>query len=292
LQIADFRLQIENQPPVFKFAICNLQSAINLASPEGCAVDVRRYNREAWDRQVEGGNRWTVPVSPEQVAAARRGEWEVVLTPTRPVPRPWFPPLDGLEVLCLASGGGQQAPLLAAAGARVTLLDNSPRQLAQDRLVAEREGLTLATVEGDMADLSAFPDGRFGLVFHPCSNCFVPDVRPVWREAFRVLRTGGVLLAGFANPVLYIFDDALHEQGVLKVRHAVPYSDLASLSAEERQRYLDRGEPLVFGHTLGDQLGGQLEAGFVLTGLYEDGEPSQALSAFLPTFLATRAVKP
>ena len=157
------------------------------------------------------------------IAAARRGDWQLVLTPTRPVPREWFPKLAGEAVLCLASGGGQQAPVLAAAGAVVTVLDNSPAQLAQDRLVAERERLDIQTLLGDMADLSAFADGAFGLIFHPCANCFAPEVRPVWREAFRVLRPGGVLLAGFVNPALYLFDDARAEQGELVVRHAVPY---------------------------------------------------------------------
>jgi SAM-dependent methyltransferase len=172
------------------------------------------------------------------------------------------------------------------------VLDNSPAQLAQDRLVAQREGLQIETVEGDMADLSAFPDGRFGLVFHPCSNCFVPQVRPVWREAFRVLIGSGVLLAGFVNPTLNIFDDALAEKGELVVRHAVPYSDMESLTEEERRRYTDKGEPLVYGHTLEDQIGGQLDAGFVLNGLYEDRDPTHPLAKFLPTFIATRAVKP
>jgi SAM-dependent methyltransferase len=255
-------------------------------------MDIFSYNRQAWDRQAERGNRWTVPAGPEVIAAARRGDWQVVLTPTRPVPREWFPDLAGLEVLCLASGGGQQGPVLAAAGAAVTVLDASPAQLARDRLVAEREGLALRTVEGDMADLSAFPGESFGLVVHPCSNCFVPDVRPVWREAFRVLRPGGALLAGFCNPALYVFDDALAERGELVVRHAVPYSDLTSLTEEERRRYTDRDEPLVYGHTLEDQLGGQLDAGFLLTGLYEDRNPSHPLAKFLPTFLATRAVRP
>jgi SAM-dependent methyltransferase len=254
-------------------------------------MDILAYNRHAWDRQAEKGNRWTVPVGPETIAAARRGDWQVLLTPTKPVPREWFPDLMGLHVLCLASGGGQQAPALAAAGAAVTVLDNSPAQLARDRLVADREGLEVRTVQGDMADLSAFADGTFGLVFHPCSNCFVPDVRPVWKETFRVLRPGGVLLAGFCNPALYIFDDALAEKGELAVRHAVPYSDLASLTDEERRRYTERDEPLVFGHTLADQVGGQLDAGFLLAGLYEDCDPSHPLARFLPTFIATRAVK-
>ncbi len=143
-----------------------------------------------------------------------------------------------------------------------------------------------------MADLSAFPGASFDLVFHPCSNCFVPEVRPVWREAFRVLRLGGILLAGFANPALYVFDDTLAEQGQLVVRHTVPYSDIASLTDVERRRFTDRDEPLVYGHTLEDQLGGQMDAGFDLTGLYEDRDPDHPLAKFLPTFIATRAVKP
>lgn len=255
-------------------------------------MDILTYNRHAWDCQAEKGDRWTVPVGPEVIAAARRGSWQIVLTPTRPVPHAWFPDLSNLEVLCLASGGGQQAPVLAAAGASVTVLDNSPAQLARDRLVADREGLAIRTVPGDMADLSAFADGSFGLVFHPCSNCFAPDVRPVWREAFRVLRPGGVLLAGFVNPALYLFDDALADRGELVVRHAVPYSDLTSLTEEERRRYTDKDQPLVFGHTLEDQIGGQTDAGFVLTGLFEDRDPAHPLARFLPTFLATRAVRP
>jgi len=89
--------------------------------------DIRAYNRSAWDTQVARGNRWTVPVTRAAVAAARRGEWEVVLTPTRPVPRAWLGELRGRDVLCLASGGGQQGPILAAVGARVTVFDNSPR---------------------------------------------------------------------------------------------------------------------------------------------------------------------
>ena len=122
-------------------------------------LDVRAYNRAAWDQEVARGNRWTVPVRNEAIAAARQGEWDILLTPSRPVPRAWFPELEGADVLCLASGGGQQGPILAAVGARVTVLDNSPKQLDQDRRVARRHALPLTAVEGDMADLSRFSNG-------------------------------------------------------------------------------------------------------------------------------------
>ena len=254
-------------------------------------TDVRAHNRDAWNREVERGNEWTVPVGPEAIAAARQGQWEIYLTESKPVPRDWFPDLEGIDVLCLASGGGQQGPILAAAGARVTVFDNSPRQLAQDRFVADRDGLTIATVEGDMADLSAFTDESFDLIVHPVSNVFVPEVRPVWAEAYRVLRHGGALLAGFVNPTDYVFDPELAEKGVLRVKYALPYSDVSSMSAEERVRRFGKDAALEFSHTLEEQIGGQLDAGFVLTGFYEDYRRDDPIAQYMPSYIATRAVK-
>src|ERR687894_546036 len=257
-------------------------------------MDVRGYNREAWDREVERGNEWTVPVEEDVIETARRGRWEVLLTNTKPVPKAWFPDLEGADVLCLASGGGQQAPTFAAAGASVTVLDNSPKQLAQDRFVAERDSLALKTVEGDMADLSVFPDESFDLVFHPVSNLFVPEVRPVWAEAFRVLRSGGTMLAGFLNPANYIFDlELADETGELRVKYELPYAAPTSLDEESLRAQIERGEPLEFSHTLEDQIGGQIDAGFVISGFYEDRHgDDDPLAAYMPTLIATRATKP
>ena len=183
-------------------------------------MDIRRYNREAWNKEVAQGNPWTIPVSEKVIQDAREGKWDIVLTPTIPVPKDWFPELKGAPVLCMASGGGQQAPVLAAAGADVTMLDNSPKQLEQDRYVAEREGLNIETVEGDMADLSMFADDTFQLIVHPVSNLFAPDIIPVWKEAFRVLKHGGILISGFDNPVIHMVDYELQERtGVFQIAY-------------------------------------------------------------------------
>ena len=255
------------------------------------SLDPVAHNRAAWDREVDTGNEWTQPVGPEAIARARAGDWSVVLIGYEPVPRDWFPArLAGADVLCLASGGGQQGPVLAAAGATVTVLDNSPRQLGRDEEVAAREGLAIRTVLGDMRDLSALADASFDVVFNPVSNVFCPDLAPVWRESFRVLRPGGILLTGFMNPDVFIFDQAAADHGELVVRHRIPYSTL-DLSDEERQAEFGDG-PVEYSHTLTEQLGGQLAAGFVLTHLTEAPHHAGPTAEYMPGYIATRAVRP
>lgn len=259
------------------------------------STSVFEHNRQAWDRESNSGSEWSRPVDAAAIEQARRGQWEIVLTPQKPVPRAWFGELAGKRVLCLASGGGQQAPILAAAGAIVVSLDASDAQLAKDAAVAARHGLDLRCEQGDMADLSRFGDGSFDLIFHPCSNCFIPDVRPVWSECFRVLKPGGALLAGFLNPTYYLFEHGTTEptQG-LQVKYKLPYSDLDHADEPAVQARLQSGEAVEFSHTLDDLIGGQARAGLMLVDMYEDGWTDEAtpLNRFSPTSIATRAVKP
>jgi SAM-dependent methyltransferase len=258
-------------------------------------MDVREHNKKAWDRMAGEGCEWTIPVTPEVIARARKGEWTLSLI-MKPVPGEWLGDIKGVRVLCLAASGGQQAPILAAAGAVVTVLDNSPAQLARDREVAERDNLAIETVEGDMADLSRFASASFGLVVNAISTHCVPDVRNVWRECFRVLKPGGVFIMGFTNPHLFMFDDELGpDYHTLKAVHKLPYSDVTD-SSEERKRLLEEKLiPVEFSHTMEEMVGGQMEAGFLLTRFVEssDTRPErEPVADYMPLFFMTRAVKP
>lgn len=256
---------------------------------------IGQHNAAFWDQEAVAQHPWSQPVSPDVTAAAQQGHWAIHIT-KQPLPAGWLPSdIRNKDILCLASAGGQQAPVLAAAGANVTVFDISEKQLAQDRFVAERDDLSINTLRGDMSDLSAIADSSFDYIIHPISNLYVPDVKPVWLECYRVLRQQGVLLASFYNPILFVFDrDAsLAEQGLLKPLYAIPYSDIEALSIEAYQKKIHAGEAICFGHSLAAQIDGQCQAGFAITGFYEDEHPTPRflIENYLPTMLATRALK-
>lgn len=252
-------------------------------------MEIIKHNQDHWELKVKQHNQWTVPVSSEVIRNARMGDWSIIVTSNKPVPKEWFPGLSGKNVLCLASGGGQQGPILAAAGANVTVLDFSESQLDQDRFVAKRDGLSIRTVLGSMTDLSMFDSESFDLIVHPVSNLYVPDIQPVWQEAYRVLKPGGVMISGFMNPVFYLFDWELEERGTLQVKHTLPYSELDYASEEEIVR---SGVALEFGHTLEEQIQGQIQSGFLIAGLYEDSFGGEKLlDRYANSFIATRAIK-
>ncbi len=226
-----------------------------------------------------------------QIARARRGDAELLLTSVRPAPASWYQPVKGRRILCLACGGGQQAPLLAAMGAQVTLLDVSESQLAHDAMVAQREGLNLDIHQGSMTDLSRFADASFDLIFHPISNCYIPDPQPVWEECYRVLAAGGELLSGCINPILYLFDMDAFERGELLVANTIRYSDLAQLPAEQLEERIRRQDTIEFGHSLESLIRGQMQAGFVHTDFYEDHCGHKGLDQYIMSNFATRALK-
>ncbi|MCA0173173.1 class I SAM-dependent methyltransferase [Bacillus sp. RAR_GA_16] len=256
-------------------------------------MKIKDYNQGIWDKKVEDGVVYTKPVTHKIIEESRKGCWSISVTTEKPVPRHWFPDsLEGVTILCLASGGGQQGPVLAAAGAEVTVVDLSEKQLEQDRIVAQRENLQLSALQGDMTDLSFFASQTFDLIVHPVSNGFVENILPVWKEAARVLKDNGTLISGFANPLLYLFDDEKEERGVLDVKNTIPFSPLEQLSDDELKAYKENNQALEFGHTLEDQIQGQIDAGFLIAGFYEDDfGGSRLIDHYTKTFIATRAIK-
>ena len=249
-------------------------------------MDYSEINAQTIDRWIRDGWEWGVPITHQAYLDALAGNWDVVLTPTKPVPKAWFGDLKGKRVLGLASGGGQQMPIFAALGAVCTVLDYSPAQLESERMVSQREGYDIRIIRADMTKPLPFDDNAFDLIFHPVSNCYVREVRPIFRECFRVLKPGGALLGGYDMGINFLVDEK--EERIVNSLPFDPITDPALMAQLQKN---DDG--VQFSHTLEDQVGGQLAAGFQITDLYEDTNGYGRLHDMgIPTFAAIRAIKP
>lgn len=244
--------------------------------------DINARTIDAW---CDSGWEWGKAISHEEFVKAQAGEWHVLLTPTKHVPHEWFGGLKGKKLLGLASGGGQQIPIFSALGAECTVLDYSLKQCESERMVAKREGYRVDVIQADMTQRFPFGDETFDLIFHPVSNCYVEEIRPIFRECYRVLKKGGVLLCGMDYAFSYMYDETYSE-----IKYSLPFNPLKDPQAYEDSIRNDWG--ISFSHSLEEQIGGQLEAGFRLTHLYEDTAGTGVLHEHhVPTFFATRAVK-
>ena len=71
-----------------------------------------------------------------------------------------------------------------------------------------------------------FQNECFDCIIHPWSNGYIDNVLSVLKECARVLKKRGLLLAGFGNPIEYIFNAGKLEQGILVVENMIPYADI------------------------------------------------------------------
>ena len=243
-------------------------------------MDYQELNAATIDRWIEEGWEWGMPIRHEEYLAALEGRWEMKLTPTKSVPHEWFGELRGKKVLGLASGGGQQMPIFAALGDVCSVLDYSEKELASEKQVADREGYDIRIIRADMTKPLPFPDESFDLIFHPVFNCYVREVKPIWRECWRILKPGGLLLSGVDHYINYIVDAEERE-----IVNHLPFDPLLN---EDQRAQLERDDAgMQFSHSLEEQINGQLEAGFTLVSLYEDTNGEGRLHALnIPTFLA------
>jgi SAM-dependent methyltransferase len=227
--------------------------------------DVARYNRERWEDLARAGVQFSRPWLDLDPALARARVDEQGMAGD----------VAGKDVLCLAGGGGQQSVAFALLGARVTVLDLSPTQLARDRETAARYGVTVRTVEGDMRDLESLPDAAFDLVWHAHALSFVPDAAPVFDEVARVLRAGGQYRLHWANPFVHGVWDEVWKDGGYPLRH--PYVDGAEVPLADPEWNVRRADgtvvrvrgPREWRHGLGAVVNGLIARGFVIRGLWE-----------------------
>ena len=248
-------------------------------------MDYQEINAKTIDRWIEEGWEWGKPITHEAYEKAKAGDWDILLTPTKPVPHEWFGDLKGKRILGLASGGGQQMPVFAALGADCTVLDYSEKQIESERLVSEREGYSIRIIRGDMTKRLPFEDGEFDIVFHPVSNCYVEEVVPIWKECYRVLKSGGYLISGTDHYVNYIVDG--EEKMII---NSLPFNPLKN--PEQMKQLEDEDAGVQFSHSLEEQIGGQLEVGFRLLNIYEDTNGEGRLHEMgIPTFIAMRSKK-
>ena len=253
-------------------------------------MDIYDANRKAWNNEARNRNFWTIPVSEEEIAAAKAGAPEIRVTPFKAVPEEWIADLKGRDVLVACGGGGQQTPLLAAFGCRVTPLDISEEQISRDRETLEKYGLEANTVCANVLDMP-FGKDSFDAVIMPQALNFIDDTARLYREIGRVLKKGGRFIFGTANPVIYIFDERVQMRH-LKVKYTIPFSHMKSFSGEGLRRRLENNDTVEFSHTLDTIIGDLLGAGFVIDGFYTDESGSGPTDSFVhDCHLAFRTVK-
>ena len=213
---------------------------------------IHDHNRAAWDARVQESKRFTRASTDDEMSRSLE-----ILDPLG-----WLGgEVTGKRILCLGAGGGRHGPMLASAGAQVTVVDISPKMLKLDLELAEARGLQVQTVETSIDDLSMLPEAEYEAVMQPVSTCYVPDIRLAYRELARVMQLGGIYISRHKQPTNLQIDLAPAPNGF--VIDAPYYLDGALSPAKRSGPHREQGT-MEFLHRWGDLLGGLCEAGFVI----------------------------
>jgi SAM-dependent methyltransferase len=248
------------------------------------AAAAREQNRRAWDALVRKKQCFTTPATDEDVRDPL-GTTDAL---------GWLGgSVAGKRLLCLASGGGRQSAIYAAAGAEVTVVDISQEMLSLDRRVATERGLNIRAVEASMDDLSAFADASFDVVLQPVSTCYLPDVLAVYREVARVTVSGGLYLSQHKQPASLQASVSPSANGYEVTEM---YYRRGPLPPVVGSRHREEGM-LEFLHRWEELIGGLCRAGFVIEDLVEPllARPDAELGTFahrcsyLPPYVRIKA---
>jgi len=226
----------------------------------------RAQNRMAWNRLAEEGSVFAKVATDEEC----RNALDTLDG------RGWLPKsVQGLDVLCLASGGGWQAILYAAAGARVTVVDLSAAMLKLDEREATRRGLHVRLVEASMDDLGVLDEAAFDIVHQPVSTCYVPNVVTVYQEVVRLLRPGGLYISQHKQPTSL---QVTHRDDRDRYVLGIEFNHQGPLPTVPDRSYRETGT-VEFLHPLEELVGGLCRAGFTIEDLVE---PIRADAAAAP----------
>ena len=221
-------------------------------------------NRAAWNHLADTGSQFAKVATDEELRE-----------PLRTLDtRGWLPhSVQGLNVLCLAGGGGWQSILYAVAGANVTVVDLSPQMLALDRREAERRGVNVRIVETSMDDLSPLEEASFDLIHQPVSTCYVPDIGRVYREIARVAKDDAIYISQHKQPTsLQVVRRDQRDHYVIGVEY---YCEGKPLPPTADTSYREDGT-VEYLHRLDQIIGGLCRSGFVIEDLREPyrGDPA------------------
>jgi SAM-dependent methyltransferase len=253
-------------------------------------------NAAAWDRLAKAHDALASPACDEAFTDPRN--W---LGTGGPADRPWLPSsLRGLEVLCLAAGGGKHGPIYAAAGASVTVVDLSASMLDLDRQVARERKLHLELIQSSMDELTMLENDYFDLVIHPVSSCYLPTLKQVFSEIVRVCRPGGLYMSQHKSPrsLQSSLQPNLNGRYELLFPECQSGDNSRALPPAPPSRLREAGTD-EFVHSLTDILGGICRAGFSIEDFFEPNEGDQEAvrgsfthrAAFLPPYIRILARK-
>lgn len=162
--------------------------AVNLANwQDRAALHEEAYGLEAFD-------------DPEHLSEVVSDDLAALL--------PFVGTLRGKDVCHLQCHIGTDTVSLARAGARVTGLDFSDRAIEVAARLAERAGVDVTWVLGDVLDARAHVDGDFDIVYTSVGT--IGWLRDLDRWAMQItalLRPGGLFYIRDGHPMLYTIDE-------------------------------------------------------------------------------------
>ena len=246
--------------------------------------DIISKNKDEWEKNVESGDQYTIPwlnldknslneYAEGKLSGFDKQSGKIDIPIIKKIRKILYGNLKGKKVLCLASGGGQQSAIFSLLGADVTVVDITQGQLNGDIKAAEHYGYKIETILCSMTDLSVFSDESFDIVFQPISIVFVPDVMPVYKEVYRVIKPNGIYTVGHMNPATFPIDleNDIDGWDGIGYRIASPYIGGALRIDENGKENMITGEiDGEFRHLLIDIFCKLTEVGFNIKYVYED----------------------